>query len=82
MEPHHGSGAFDPEAVRAKYRAERDRRLVPGRSEIRDLDRDERFARFGRRPLHRAPRPRAAGRGGRRGDRRGRHRRGSWPGPS
>ena len=37
---------FDPEAVRAKYLAERDRRLVPGRAEIRDLERDEQFARF------------------------------------
>ncbi len=38
--------AFDPEAVRAKYLAERDRRLVPGRSDIRDLTADERFARY------------------------------------
>ncbi|HJR24170.1 MAG TPA: NAD(P)/FAD-dependent oxidoreductase [Acidimicrobiales bacterium] len=37
---------FDPEAVRAKYLAERDKRLIPGRSAIRDLSRDERFARF------------------------------------
>ena len=33
--------AFDPDAVHAKYLAERDRRLVPGRSAIRDLTRDE-----------------------------------------
>ncbi len=37
---------FDPEAVRAKYLAERDKRLVPGRAEIRDLSRDEHFASF------------------------------------
>ena len=29
--------AFDPEAVHAKYLAERDKRLVPGRADIRDL---------------------------------------------
>jgi cation diffusion facilitator CzcD-associated flavoprotein CzcO len=33
--------AFDPEVVHAKYRAERDKRLVPGRAAIRDLTRDE-----------------------------------------
>jgi cation diffusion facilitator CzcD-associated flavoprotein CzcO len=37
---------FDPETVRAKYLAERDRRLVEGRSAIRDLTRDEFFAAF------------------------------------
>jgi cation diffusion facilitator CzcD-associated flavoprotein CzcO len=37
---------FDPETVHAKYLAERDRRLVEGRADIRDLDRDEYFARF------------------------------------
>ena len=37
---------FDPEAVRAKYLAERDKRLVPGRADIRDLSADERFARY------------------------------------
>ncbi|EHB45721.1 Phenylacetone monooxygenase [Mycolicibacterium rhodesiae JS60] len=35
---------FDPEAVRAKYLAERDRRLVPGRAAIRDLAHDDRLA--------------------------------------
>ena len=40
-----GNG-FDPEAVRARYLAERDRRLVPGRSDIRDLSHDEHFARY------------------------------------
>jgi cation diffusion facilitator CzcD-associated flavoprotein CzcO len=38
--------AYDPETVRAKYLAERDRRLVPGRTEIRDLRNDEHFARY------------------------------------
>jgi cation diffusion facilitator CzcD-associated flavoprotein CzcO len=37
---------YDPEAVRAKYLAERDKRLVPGRAAIRDLARDQHFARF------------------------------------
>jgi cation diffusion facilitator CzcD-associated flavoprotein CzcO len=48
-EPNVGDGeapSYDPEAVRAKYLAERDRRLVEGRTDIRDLDVDERFARF------------------------------------
>src|SRR5258708_34521129 len=35
------SMAFDPEVVHAKYRAERDKRLVPGRAAIRDLNDDE-----------------------------------------
>ncbi len=33
--------AFDPEVVHAKYLAERDKRLVPGRAAIRDLTADE-----------------------------------------
>jgi cation diffusion facilitator CzcD-associated flavoprotein CzcO len=37
---------FDPEAVRAKYLAERDKRLVPGRADIRDLRTDEHFASY------------------------------------
>jgi cation diffusion facilitator CzcD-associated flavoprotein CzcO len=37
---------FDPEAVRAKYLAERDKRLVPDRAGIRDLKTDEHFARY------------------------------------
>jgi cation diffusion facilitator CzcD-associated flavoprotein CzcO len=41
-----GTEAFDPGSVRAKYLAERDKRLVPGRAEIRDLARDEHFATF------------------------------------
>ena len=32
---------FDPEVVHAKYLAERDRRLVPGRTALRDLTHDE-----------------------------------------
>lgn len=40
--PWEGSSmAFDRDAVHAKYLAERDRRLVPGRTAIRDLTRDE-----------------------------------------
>ena len=40
------ASSFDPEAVRAKYLAERDKRLVPDRAAIRDLDHDEQFARY------------------------------------
>jgi cation diffusion facilitator CzcD-associated flavoprotein CzcO len=38
--------SYDPAAVRAKYLQERDKRLVPGRTDIVDLRRDERFARY------------------------------------
>jgi len=41
-----GAATYDPEAVRAKYLAERDKRLVPGRADIRDLKTDEHFARY------------------------------------
>src|SRR5579864_9454357 len=41
-----GGAPFDPDAVHAKYLAERDKRLVPGRAEIRDLQTDEHFARY------------------------------------
>jgi cation diffusion facilitator CzcD-associated flavoprotein CzcO len=41
-----GAAGYDPEAVRARYLAERDKRLVPGRADIRDLESDVRFARF------------------------------------
>ncbi len=41
-----GTTGYDPEAVRAKYLAERDKRLVPGRADIRDLRHDEQFARY------------------------------------
>ncbi|HVV38231.1 MAG TPA: NAD(P)/FAD-dependent oxidoreductase [Acidimicrobiales bacterium] len=37
---------FDQEAVKAKYLAERDKRLVAGRTAIRDLKSDAYFARF------------------------------------
>jgi len=37
---------YDPEAVHGKYLAERDKRLVPGRADIRDLRTDEHFARY------------------------------------
>ncbi len=37
---------FDPDAVKAKYLAERDKRLVAGRADIRDLTRDEHFAAY------------------------------------
>jgi cation diffusion facilitator CzcD-associated flavoprotein CzcO len=40
------AASYDPEAVRAKYLAERDKRLVPGRSEIRDLRTDSHFAHY------------------------------------
>ncbi len=40
------AASYDPEAVRAKYLAERDKRLVPHRSDIRDLQTDEHFARY------------------------------------
>ncbi len=40
------AGSYDPEAVRAKYLAERDKRLVPHRADIRDLRTDQHFARY------------------------------------
>src|SRR5580693_9436373 len=40
------TASYDPEAVRAKYLAERDKRLVPGRATIRDLQTDEYFAHY------------------------------------
>ncbi len=46
MHPEDGTTEYDPEAVRARYLAERDRRLVPGRADIRDLRHDDRFARY------------------------------------
>jgi cation diffusion facilitator CzcD-associated flavoprotein CzcO len=39
-----GNSSYDPERVRAKYLAERDKRLVPDRAAIRDLRTDEHFA--------------------------------------
>jgi cation diffusion facilitator CzcD-associated flavoprotein CzcO len=41
-----GTAGYDPEAVRARYLAERDKRLVEGRSAIRDLSTDEHFATY------------------------------------
>ena len=41
-----GITGFDPDAVHTKYLAERDKRLVAGRADIRDLRTDERFAHF------------------------------------
>ncbi len=38
--------SYDPEAVRARYLAERAKRMVPGRTEIRDLRSDTFFARY------------------------------------
>jgi cation diffusion facilitator CzcD-associated flavoprotein CzcO len=46
MASHRDEPDFDPEATHAKYLAERDKRLVPGRAAIRDLDHDERFAAY------------------------------------
>jgi cation diffusion facilitator CzcD-associated flavoprotein CzcO len=43
--------SYDPDVVHAKYRAERDKRLVPGRADIRDLASDEHFARFRQDPF-------------------------------
>ncbi len=42
---------FDPEAVRSKYLAERDRRLAGDRATVHDLDHDDRFARYRRDPF-------------------------------
>src|SRR5437588_12492363 len=41
-----GAAGYDPGAVRAKYLAEREKRMVPGRTDIRDLRTDEHFARY------------------------------------
>jgi cation diffusion facilitator CzcD-associated flavoprotein CzcO len=38
--------SYDPQAVRAKYLAERDKRLVPGRTDVHDLRADSRFAKY------------------------------------
>ena len=46
MSGSHPAPSYDPEAVRAKYLAERDKRLVPNRADIRDLKADEHFARY------------------------------------
>jgi cation diffusion facilitator CzcD-associated flavoprotein CzcO len=41
-----GTTGFDPDAVTARYLAERDKRLVAGRADIRDLATDEHFGRY------------------------------------
>ncbi len=41
-----GGAGFDPESVHAKYLAERDRRLVPGRTDVYDLRADAHLARY------------------------------------
>ncbi len=41
-----GAAGYDPEIVRAKYLGERDKRLVPGRADIRDLRTDDHFASY------------------------------------
>jgi cation diffusion facilitator CzcD-associated flavoprotein CzcO len=46
MDRDDGSGEYNPDAVRTKYLAERDRRLIDGRADIRDLAHDEMFAKF------------------------------------
>jgi len=45
-EPKPSGSTYDPESVHAKYLAERDKRLVPGRAVIRDLATDDHFARY------------------------------------
>jgi cation diffusion facilitator CzcD-associated flavoprotein CzcO len=45
-EPKPSVSTYDPESVHAKYLAERDKRLVPGRAVIRDLATDDHFARY------------------------------------
>jgi len=40
------SSRFDPQAVRAKYEAEREKRMVEGRAAIHDLAHDEAFAKY------------------------------------
>ena len=44
--PESASASFDPEAVNARYIAERDKRLVEGRADIRDLDHDDVFRHY------------------------------------
>ncbi len=46
MQADNGSARYDVDVVRAKYQAERDKRLVAGRAAIRDLSADETFARL------------------------------------
>lgn len=44
--PRVAGDGYDPETVRSKYLTERDKRLVPGRGDIRDLRTDGYFARY------------------------------------
>ena len=44
--PDLGPDGYDPDLVKAKYLAERDKRLVPGRADIRDLTTDPDFASY------------------------------------
>ena len=46
-----GASSYDPETVRAKYLAERDRRMVAGRTDIRDLRSDSHWSGFRRDPF-------------------------------
>jgi cation diffusion facilitator CzcD-associated flavoprotein CzcO len=46
------SNGFDPEAVHAKYQEEREKRMVKGRADIRDLTRDALFAEYRRDPFN------------------------------
>jgi cation diffusion facilitator CzcD-associated flavoprotein CzcO len=41
-----GVGGYDPDEIRAKYLQERDKRMVPWRTEIRDLRNDDHFTRY------------------------------------
>ncbi len=75
-----GAASYDPGAVHAKYLAEREKRMVPGRTAIRDLRTDEHFARYRDDPFRPVVHARPGRRRGRRrdrgrGDRRGRRRR-------
>lgn len=45
-QPPESIAGFDPDAVHAKYAEERQRRMVAGRGEIRDLIRDDTFAKY------------------------------------
>ena len=54
-----GPPHFDPDAVHAKYREERDKRLIPGRAAIRDLTGENLFTKYREDPFtpfeHRQP---------------------------
>ena len=67
---------FDPEAVRAKYEAERDKRMVKGRAAIRDLAHDEVVRQVPGGSVHAGGSTRSRHRRHRGGDHRRGHRRG------